>query len=96
MTGTVEVVFQHMRRRPVFDDAALRDEFRRHLQVAGVAIPESKLNLRPSFRIDVMRDPSTRAEVKSALEWFAVVFRSRLAQTRPAEQPDLGEVLGTV
>jgi len=56
----------------------------------------SKLNLRPSFRIDVLTDPATRAEVKSALEWFAHVFRSRLTQARPAEQPDVGDVLGHV
>jgi alkylated DNA nucleotide flippase Atl1 len=95
-TGTVEVVFQHMRRRPVFDNMTLREEFRRRLQAAGISIPESKLNLRPSFRIDVLRDPAARAGVKSALEWFALVFRSRLAQAQPAEQPDLGEVLGFV
>jgi len=96
VNGSVEVVFQHMRRRPVFDDAALREEFRQRLQAAGISIPESKLNLRPSFRIDLLTDPATRAEVKSALEWFALVFRSRLAQARPVEQPDIGEALGLV
>ena len=97
LTGTIEVVFQHMRRRLVFDDATLREEFRRRLQAAGIPIPESKLNLRPPFRMDVLRDPATRSEVKSALEWFAITFRSRLAQAQPAEQPDdLGEVLGYV
>ena len=94
--GTIEVVFEHMRRRPVFDDIALREEFRRRLQSAGIPIPESKLNLRPSFHVDVLRDPAARAAVKSALEWFAVVFRSHLAQPRPPERPDLGEVLGFV
>ena len=96
MTGSIEVVFQHMRRRPVFDDMTLREEFRQRLQAAGISIPASKLNLRPSFRIDILHDPTARAEVKSALEWFAVVFRSRLAQARPAEQPDDSEVLGVV
>jgi hypothetical protein len=66
--GSIEVVFQHMRRRPVFDDAALHDEFRRRLQAAGISIPESKLNLRPSFRIDVLREPAALTVVKSALE----------------------------
>jgi uncharacterized protein with ParB-like and HNH nuclease domain/alkylated DNA nucleotide flippase Atl1 len=92
--GSIEVVFQHMRRRPVFDDIALRDEFRRRLQIADISIPESKLNLRPSFRIDALRDPVTLTAVKSALEWFAVVFRTRLTQPGPTEQPELGEVLG--
>ena len=92
--GTIEVAFQHMRRRPVFDDIALREEFRQRLQAAGVMIPESKLNLRPSFRFDILRDPAALAAVESALEWFAIVFRTRLAQPRSEEQPDLGDVLG--
>ena len=83
-----------MRRRPVFDDIALREEFRQRLQAAGVMIPESKLNLRPSFRLDILRDPAALAAVESALEWFAIVFRTRLAQPRSEEQPDLGDVLG--
>jgi alkylated DNA nucleotide flippase Atl1 len=92
--GTIEVVFQTMRRRPVFDDIALREEFRQRLQAAGVTIPESKLNLRPSFRLDLLRDPAALTAVESALEWFAIVFRTRLSQPRPQEQPDLGDVLG--
>ena len=94
--GRIEVVFQHMRRRPVFGEVALREEFRNRLQAAGISIAESKLNLRPSFRVDVLRDPATGEAVKSALEWFAVVFRSRQTQPRPDEEPDVGEVLGFV
>jgi hypothetical protein len=93
-SGTIEVVFQHMRRRPVFDDIALRDEFRQRLQATGIAIPESKLNLRPSFGADTLRDPVASAAVESALEWFTIIFRTRLAQAQPTEQPDLGDVLG--
>ena len=92
--GTIEVGFQHMRRRAVFDDIALREEFRQRLQAAGITIPESKLNLRPSFRLDMLRDPATLAAVESALEWFAIMFRARLAQPRSEAQPDLGDVLG--
>ena len=93
-SGTIEVVFQHMRRRPVFDDIALREEFRQRLQAAGITIPESKLNLRPSFRLDVLHDPAALIAVESALEWFAIMFRARLAQPRSEEQPDLGDILG--
>lgn len=93
-SGIIEVVFQHMRRRPVFDEIALREEFRQRLQAAGLAIPESKLNLRPSFRLDVLCDSAVLAGVESALEWFAIVFRTRLAHPRSEEQPDLGDVLG--
>jgi hypothetical protein len=69
-----------MRRRPVFDDIALRDEFRHRLQPAGIVIPESKLNLRPSFRIELLRDPAAREAVQAALEWFALVLHALLAQ----------------
>ncbi len=93
-SGTIKVVFQHMRRRPVFDDISLREEFRQRLQAAGITIPESKLNLRPSFGVDTLCDPVALTAVKSALEWFAIIFRTRLAQAQPTEQPDLGEVLG--
>ncbi len=93
-SGTIEVVFQHMRRRPVFDEIALREEFRQRLQAAGLTISESKLNLRPSFRLDVLCDAAVLAGVESALEWFAIVFRTRLAHPRSEEQPDLGDVLG--
>ena len=74
-----------MRRRPVFDDIALREEFRRRLQPAGITIPESKLNLRPSFPVDVLRDPAALTAVKSALEWFAVIcVRAGPAEAEPA------------
>jgi alkylated DNA nucleotide flippase Atl1 len=92
--GSIEVGFQHMRRRPVFDDIALREEFRQRLQAGGIAIPESKLNLRPSFRFDILRDSATLTAVESTLEWFAIMFRSRLAQPRSEQQPDLGDILG--
>jgi alkylated DNA nucleotide flippase Atl1 len=93
-SGTIEVVFQHMRRRPVFEDIALRDEFRQRLQAAGIAIPESKLNLRPSFDVGMLSDLAVLTAVESALEWFAIIFRTRLAQVEAPEEPDLGEVLG--
>ncbi len=93
-TGTVEVVFQHMRRRPVFDDIALRDEFRQRLDAAGIRIPEAKLNLRPSFRLDLLREPDTRRAVQGALEWFVLTFRTRLAQVSQAQAVDAAEVFG--
>ncbi|MEU4603764.1 DUF262 domain-containing protein [Kribbella sp. NPDC023972] len=79
-TGVAEVVFQHMRRRPVFDDVALRDEFRQRIEHAGLEIPQAKLNLRPSFSLDLLIDPQRRSAITSALEWFAMVFQARLAQ----------------
>lgn len=77
-TGTVEVVFQHMRRRPVFEDPTLREEFRQRLERADVVIPPSKLNLRPSFPLEILSDATSRDAIKSALEWFVMVLHARL------------------
>ncbi len=86
-SGTIEVVFQHMRRRPVFEDPALRDEFRQRLESAGVVLPRSKLNLRPSFRLEILADYPARTAIKDALEWFVMVLHTRLAQ---AARDDVG------
>jgi hypothetical protein len=94
-SGTVEVVFQHMGRRPVFDDPELREQFRQRLETAGLPIPAVKLNLRPSFRTDLLLDPPVLAAVLAALEWFLLTYQTRLVR-RAADlagaQP--AEVLG--
>jgi alkylated DNA nucleotide flippase Atl1 len=79
--GTVEVVFQHMRNRPVFDDPAMRRAFRDRLAAAGIDIPDAKLSLRPSFAISLLADDDQRAALVEALEWFAQAF---LAETSAA------------
>jgi hypothetical protein len=74
----------------------LRDEFRHRLQPAGIVIPESKLDLRPSFRLELLQDPAAREAVKAALEWFTVVFHARLAQAELVATVDPDEVLAVV
>ena len=74
-SGSVEVVFQHMRRRPVFDDLALREQFRDRLALAAISIPDAKLNLRPSFPLSILTEDGRRSAVEAALGWFASVFR---------------------
>lgn len=76
--GTVEVVFQHMRRRPVFVELELREQFRDRLAVAGITIPDAKLSLRPSFPIAVLADDARRGSVNEALSWFSATFRTAL------------------
>jgi len=82
--GSVEVVFQHMRRRRVFDDLALREEFRDRLAEAGIEIPDTKLSLRPSFSLSVLADDANRSAVNAALAWFAATYR---AGVNPDIQP---------
>ena len=83
-----------MRRRPVFDDIALRDEFRQRLDAPGIRIAKAKLNLRPSFRLDLLREPDTLRAVQGALDWFVLTFRTRLAQVSQAQAVDAAEVFG--
>lgn len=77
--GSVEVVFQHMLRRSVFDSADMRRELRDRLAVVGIEIPDAKLNLRPSFPISVIEDDVRRAGIVASLEWFAAAFWAGLA-----------------
>ncbi|MEU6034688.1 DUF262 domain-containing HNH endonuclease family protein [Actinomadura sp. NPDC047616] len=68
---SVEIPFTALRRRPPFDDPALRDELRQRLNEApGVEIPESKLGLYPNFPIAVLTDPAAWDVVVATLEWF--------------------------
>ncbi|WP_051115850.1 GmrSD restriction endonuclease domain-containing protein [Streptomyces sp. PsTaAH-124] len=67
--GTVEVVFQYMRSRPPFDDSGLRQEFMSRLNaVPGIELAEAKLELRPSFPLEVLADRSE--EIAEIMSWF--------------------------
>ena len=76
-SGKVEVVFQHLRIRPPFDDVTLREEFRQRLNKApGVDIAAAKIELRPGFPVKALLDPATRAVVRETLQWFYEQARS--------------------
>lgn len=71
IAGSVEVVFQHLRVRPPFDDLALRQEFRERLNaVRGIDLPTSRIDKRPSFPLEVLTDEQSRNGVISSLHWF--------------------------
>jgi hypothetical protein len=75
-SGACEVVFQHLLRRPPFDDERLREEFRQLCnQAAGVNLPRAKLQLRPSFPLSALTDSTARERVFDALEWFTLAAR---------------------
>ncbi|MFD0328317.1 MGMT family protein [Streptacidiphilus monticola] len=69
VAGVVEVVFQHLRLRPPFDDTALRKELMDRLNaIDGIELPEAKLELRPSFPMDLL---ALRCEeIEGVLGWF--------------------------
>jgi alkylated DNA nucleotide flippase Atl1 len=67
----IEVVFQHLARRPPFVDATLRNKFRERLnRLAKVSIPEAKLMLRPNFPFSVIDNDEQVDLLIAALSWF--------------------------
>ncbi|MGW7094382.1 GmrSD restriction endonuclease domain-containing protein [Streptomyces sp. NPDC054874] len=70
VSGTAEVVFQHLKRRPPFDDELVRRELMDRLNgVKGIDLAEAKLDLRPSFPLEVFAEHGE--ELRGVLEWFA-------------------------
>lgn len=69
-SGRAEVVFQHMARRPPFDDVALRRELLyRFNAIPGIGLPEDSLNRRPSFPLQALAEDG-RQQVHQVLLWF--------------------------
>ncbi|MFG2243707.1 DUF262 domain-containing protein [Spirillospora sp. NPDC048823] len=69
-SAKIEVVFQHLAKRPPFDDDSVRDEFRRRLnRIGGVDIPEDRLTKRPSIPIAVLSGGGLTPFLE-ALDWF--------------------------
>ncbi|MFI5802217.1 DUF262 domain-containing protein [Streptomyces sp. NPDC051561] len=86
VTGTVEVVFQHLKRRPPFDDEPLRRELMDRLnQISGIDLAEAKLDLRPSFPVEVFADHG--AEIAGVMEWFVHTVALAEARRPLAEDP---------
>ncbi|MFR9757450.1 DUF262 domain-containing protein [Streptomyces sp. TR06-5] len=79
VTGTVEVVFEYLKRRSPFDDTEQRRELLQRLnKVDGINLPEAKLELRPSFPVHVFAAHSD--EICAALDWFIHTAALDLAQ----------------
>jgi alkylated DNA nucleotide flippase Atl1 len=78
--GRIEVGFQHLARRPPFDDVALRRELMNRLnQIPGVEIPEAKIALRPSFPMIALTG-SDADRLHSVLDWFITQVQQADAQ----------------
>ncbi|MFG2137817.1 DUF262 domain-containing protein [Streptomyces sp. NPDC048650] len=69
VSGTVEVVFQYLKDRSPFDDTEQRRELLHRLnQIEGIDLPEAKLELRPSFPVQVLAEHGD--EICGVLDWF--------------------------
>jgi alkylated DNA nucleotide flippase Atl1 len=75
--GYAEIGFKYLATREPFDDASLREEFRRRLEeVPDVEIPPSKLELRPSFPLTALATAGAQSRLLAALAWFVEVAGS--------------------
>lgn len=75
--GTVEMYFQHLRGRPVFDAEDARRELMRRLnQVPGVTLPADAIAKRPSFPIAALADESALRAFRDVIEWALEQVRS--------------------
>jgi alkylated DNA nucleotide flippase Atl1 len=79
VSGTVEVVFQYLKSRSPFDDTEQRRELLHRLnKIAGIDLPEAKLELRPSFPVTVFAGHGD--EICEVLDWFVGVAALDLAR----------------
>ncbi|MEW2557558.1 GmrSD restriction endonuclease domain-containing protein [Streptomyces griseorubiginosus] len=87
VAGTVEVVFQYLKRRPPFDDEPMRRELMIRLNgIEGIDLAEAKLDLRPSFPLEVFSGHSE--EICAVLEWFAQTAALAEARRMMDDGPD--------
>ncbi len=87
-SGVVEVVFQHLTIRPPFDDTAVRDNLRQQVnRIPGVDIPISRLELRPSFSLDLLAaEAGIQAAIK-AQRWFLDQLEETPGEQLPLQAP---------
>ncbi len=76
--GAAEIQFQHLARRPPFDDVGLRREFLRRLNgIPGVSIPEDAVARRPKIPLGLLAaDPQALQAFNRVLDWFCETVRS--------------------
>jgi hypothetical protein len=67
--GRVELQFQHIAKRPPFDDPDRRNELGRRInEIAGVNVPRELLDKRPSIPLDLLGDDAL-AQLIETLDW---------------------------
>ncbi len=80
-SGQVEIGFQWLKYYPPFDEADQRMELLKQLnQVEGIKLPTDAFSRRPSFRIEMLTQPATRAGFMRVMEEMV----QKLKQARAA------------
>jgi hypothetical protein len=69
--GWLEIQFQHLLRRPPFDDEKVRLELLERLnEISGVSIGRDRIAKRPSIRLSLLaQNPAALQQLKGVLEW---------------------------
>jgi hypothetical protein len=81
--GRVEIQFQHIAKRPPFDDSALRAEFCRLLNaIDGVEISGEMLSRRPSIDLIVIASKEAFERFTGVLDWAYEQANARAASAR--------------
>jgi hypothetical protein len=69
--GKVELQFQHMQRRPLFDDEGKRRELLRRLnEIPGIDLPDDAIARRPSIPLSILDKPQVLEKFLETLDWF--------------------------
>lgn len=69
--GFVEIYFQHMKNRPVFDQEEKRLELLNKLNtIPGVAIPQERVSARPNFPLAVLNPETELQKFMDIFDWY--------------------------
>ncbi|MDB5239768.1 MAG: hypothetical protein JWP57_393 [Spirosoma sp.] len=69
--GSIEIYFQHYQNRPPFDSASMKLELLNRLnQIKGLNIPESAINRRPSFSLELLKEKYNYDIFVETFNWF--------------------------
>ncbi|MBK7691370.1 MAG: hypothetical protein IPJ31_09705 [Bacteroidetes bacterium] len=69
--GFVEIYFQHMKNRPVFDQEDKRLELLNKLNtIPGVAIPQERVSARPNFPLAVLNTETELQKFMDIFDWY--------------------------
>ena len=69
--GQVETQFQHIKARPAFASAEVREQLRQRFnELPSVDLPPDGIERRPSFPMSVLSDPASMTSLKSTVDWM--------------------------
>ncbi len=68
--GRIEIQFRQMVGRPVFGDAARREELRRRLCETGIEVPPDAIERRPSFQLAQLSEEDRLQQFFAVWDWY--------------------------